>query len=1249
MKKSFYFLLAGLFISSTQAGTITKTFNFYESDLSFFRYENYLIPKLIDRNYKLPTTCEYTNEVGNPYLPIGLYTVLVPANSKVTSVSIVNSERIEIAGEFDILPTPQPQPFSLSTGKPIIIPNDDVYSNSQPYPAKLIDFGNTGDKSGFRLCPIVIYPLQYFPAEKRLLLYKKITIQINYQEHFTEPTFLTPKQKTIFEKEIKSIVINPEDINRFAPTVTRKLRECEYLVITTETLSSSLQPLVNWRTKQGFKAEITTVSHLTASYPGRDVPEKIRNGIIDYYRNRGLIFVVLAGDSQLVQPRLARVVASSYTGNIPSDLYFSDLNGSWDGNRNNIFGEVPGDSIDMYPDVYVGRASIDNVTEGNTFVNKVLTYEKNPVTDYLKKVLLPSVPLFTNYHGRIVNDTIATITPVGWFDANMIDPSGTTPMRDSINNGFHFCHISAHGSETGVGYQNGSLIYNNSAASSQTNGNRLVIVNSIACNAGDFGYGPSDCLAEIIANNPNGGGVAVIMNSRYGWGSPPNFGPSERMDIKFYDFLFNADSFLIGIAHTRSKSIFTSYGLSDAVWRWCIYALNLFGDPAMPMWTEVPQNMICQFPQVVPLGPSNFSVQVNNTSGMPVSRALVSLQKGNEIYVQSYTNNSGFAQIPITPLTPGRLYLTITAHNCYPFEDSILVQSSGAYVSYLRSIINDSIGGNGDGIPNPGEMINLRTWVKNWGNILASNVIGKLRTNSTSATIQDSVKTFGNIPANDSAFTGINGYIFTIAPSCTNAQQVPFRLYCQDALDSIWISYINLRIGTPVLTIKDKIINDQTTGNNNARLDPGETANLLLILRNQGLGNGYNVQATLRSMDSRLVVLDSFGEFGTIYHETTGVNVTNPFTIYASFTISPGTLIPCSLKIMADNNYQRTVGFNIVVGEFRPVDPIPDGPRIPPLYWAYDNTDSLYSERPIYNWIEIKNIGTRLLFDHNDQVRIVELPNTFGTIKFYGQRYNAISVSVDGFIRLGADTTRDYTNSPIPDPDGPAPMIAVNWDDLYHSNTGIGGVYVGYIINPYPPCAMIIEWDSLYYYQATSVRDKFQVIILDSTVTTPTGDNVIIFQYMTANRYTSSTIGIEDPTETIGIQYLLDGMYHPASAGIVPGRAIKFTTSAPMTGNNENYPNMTIINKIFANRPNPFKTQTQIQYSLSKDSKVSLQIFDVSGRLIRTLINRHQTTGIYTVNWDAKNEQGEKVSQGIYFCNLKTETDNSIRKLIVVE
>ncbi|MEO0075132.1 MAG: C25 family cysteine peptidase, partial [candidate division WOR-3 bacterium] len=1129
MKKYICFLL--FIISISFAGSITQTFNFQETDLSFSTYQDYVIPHLANVGYN--------HEVGNPYLPMGVYYVLVPNDAEVTSITIENITSKEIAGEYNVMPTPQSQPLSLIK-QAIVEANPIIYAQNTPYPSELVKYYSTTTKSGYRLAGFVLYPLSYIPTEKKLILHTTITVKINYEQGKVSPINLTTRQREVFEKEIRSIVLNPQDIRRFAPSLHHPDNECNYLIITTEPYVANFQPLAEWRSQMGWRTEIVTVNSLTATYPGRDVQEKIRNGIINYFQNRGLIFVILGGDTPLLPPRIARVVASSYTGNIPCDLYFSDLDGTWDANGNSIFGEVPGDQVDMNPDIYVGRASIDNETEANTFVNKILFYEKTPSTDYLKRILLPSVMLFSqyNYHGRVVNDSIALITPLTWTDRHLIDPPSTTPMRESLNSGFHFCHPAAHGSEVGYYTQSSQAIYLTSDAYAQTNSSRLYILNSIACNSGDFGYS-SECLAEAMMNNPNGGAVATIQNSRYGWGSPPGLGPSEAIDVRFYDFLFNRDSFVIGVAHARSKALFTAQANADPVTRWCVYELNLFGDPAMPMWTDVPQQITAQFPQVVPLGPTNLSIQVSRILGGPVSRALVSVQKGSEVFARGYTDNNGFVNLLIQPMTPGRLYITITAHNCYPYQDSAMVQSNGAYVTYLRAFMNDSARGNGDGIPNPGEGINMQTWVKNWGTLTALNVIGHLRTNHTALQISDSIKSFGTILANDSAYTGINGFEFTIAPTCTNGQNLMMQLYCHDALDSSWISNVFVRVGTPVLTFHSKSIYDPPPANNNSRLDPGEIADLIVTLRNQGYGNGYNVMGYLRSYDSRLVVLDSVGQFGTIMFETTGMNATDRFTLQAASTITPGTQILCSLRVCADGNYEKTVGFTINVGEFRTIDPIPDGPRTPVRYWAYDDIDSLYSQRPVYNWVEIKNIGTRITYTHNDQVRKVPLPAGF-TLRYYGQRYDTISVSVDGFIRLGADTTRDYTNSGIPDPDGPAPMIAVKWDDFRESATGGSGAI--YYYHNQLNNTFIVEWDSVSYYNATTTRDKFQIIFYDSTYTTPTGDNIFILQYMTANLNNSCTVGIEDPTETIGIQYVFDGVYHPAAAGLVNNRAIKFTT-----------------------------------------------------------------------------------------------------------
>ncbi|MEO0083407.1 MAG: C25 family cysteine peptidase [candidate division WOR-3 bacterium] len=1231
-----------LFLQIAQANVITKTFNFSEFDINFDQYNDYIIPNI--------RGLSYNSKVGEPCLPMGIYHVLIPATAEITSIEIEDLESSEIPGTYKVMPVPEYQPISLAK-EPIIIANQDIYNSTSPYPEKIVNYIYTGDKSGYRIASFLLYPIQYLPVPGKLIFHQKINVKIYYQEGKIPPAVtLTPLQKSIFEQEIRSFIINPEDINRFGPPIKRLQNEVNYLIITTDVFSSAFRPLTNWRTKQGFYADILTTSYINTNYPGRDLAEKIRNAIIYYFQNRGLIFVVLGGDVAYVPKRGVYISYGGYTEtSMPCDLYFSDLNRTWDCNNNNTFGEIPGDSVDFYPDVYVGRASISNETQVTTFVNKVLTFEKNPPTDYLKRILLPSVMLFSSYnwHGHIVNDSIAAITPTSWIDRSLIDPASTIPMRDSLNNGFEFCHVAAHGNEVGFYTQTSVAIYTVSSANSQTNGNKLFILNAIACHSGAFDY-TSDCLAEAIMNNPNGGGVATIQNSRYGWGSPPDLGPSEWMDVKFYDFLFNKDSFRIGVAHARSKSIYTANALSSGVWRWCIYELNLFGDPAMPMWTDIPQTIIAQYPQVVPLGPSNLTIQVFNTGMSAINRALVSVQKGTEVYEQAYTDITGTAIIPISPQTPGKLYITITAQNLLPYEDSIIVQASGPYVAYLRATLNDSAIGNNDGIPNPGEEINMQTWVKNWGNMTATNVIGKLRSSDINVTIQDSLKTFGTILANDSAYTGLNGFRFTIAPTCTNGQRLNLQLVCKDNNDSAWTSTILVRVGTPVFVYRDKIICDSGIGNNNGRLDPNETADLIVKLGNIGYGNGYNVIGKLSSYDNRLLVLDSIGFYGTIIHETTSTNALDRFRLYASPQISPGTPVICSLKITADGNFQQMVGFSIIVGEFRQIDPIPDGPRIPVRYWAYDNIDTLYSEHPNYNWVEIKSIGTRLIYSHNDQVRNIPLPSGFGTLRFYGQTYNSISISVDGWIACGFDTTRAYSNTQLPSSAARPAMIAVNWDDYRESNTGgSGAVYWYYNATN---GTLIVEWDSVSYYNASSTRDKFQVIFFDSTYTTPTGDNIFVFQYMTANLTNSSTIGIQDPTCTIGIQSLCNGSYHPASAPLVAGRAIKFTTAQPYSGiSNYDIVDLKPRTDNLISYPNPFANQTTIAYHLGNPTKVKLGIFDIAGKLIKTLINKEQDKGSYKFQWNSKDDNGKKVAKGVYFIKLETDKTTEIKKLILIK
>jgi hypothetical protein len=80
------------------------------------------------------------------------------------------------------------------------------------------------------------------------------------------------------------------------------------------------------------------------------------------------------------------------------------------------------------------------------------------------------------------------------------------------------------------------------------------------------------------------------------------------------------------------------------------------------------------------------------------------------------------------------------------------------------------------------------------------------------------------------------------------------------------------------------------------------------------------------------------------------------------------------------------------------------------------------------------------------------------------------------------------------------------------------------------------------------------------------------------------------------------------------------------------------------NYPNPFNAQTRIDFSLNKPSNVKLELFDIRGAYLATLLDSKKQAGPYSVNWDAS-----KVSSGAYFYRLKTEQGTQSKRMILIK
>ncbi len=85
------------------------------------------------------------------------------------------------------------------------------------------------------------------------------------------------------------------------------------------------------------------------------------------------------------------------------------------------------------------------------------------------------------------------------------------------------------------------------------------------------------------------------------------------------------------------------------------------------------------------------------------------------------------------------------------------------------------------------------------------------------------------------------------------------------------------------------------------------------------------------------------------------------------------------------------------------------------------------------------------------------------------------------------------------------------------------------------------------------------------------------------------------------------------------------------------------------NFPNPFNPTTEIRYDLPQPSQVKIQIFDLQGRLVKTLINKEQPAGHHSVIWDARNSAGHKVSTGLYFYRMQAGSFNQVKRMILLK
>ena len=522
-----------------------------------------------------------------------------------------------------------------------------------------------------------------------------------------------------------------------------------------------------------------------------------------------------------------------------------------------------------------------------------------------------------------------------------------------------------------------------------------------------------------------------------------------------------------------------------------------------------------------------------------------SVEDSDAIFITKLTDSEGRVSFSWDEYQEGELYVTVTKRNYRPHEGSIEINNLDGYAivpDYEN--ISESL--------NPGETINFNIPLSNFGSEPISNIQANLNSSSDLVNIIDSESLYSNIDVDQNSVG--DGFSLELSPEAIFDDNLNLVLDVSYNNDN-WTFYIPMSVSSPKIDINSYAVVDGS-------VEPDSSADMSLEVQNNGDVAIEGLTAEMISPTNLISISNSNIEYGNIGIGEIGSS-NDDFSLSFSEQIFKGTIIPLEIKFTSSNGYSRSEYLNLTIGEVDRSDPL--GPDLYG-YYIYDSGDTNYDLAPIYEWIEIDpnyggdGIDLNLSDNGNgngatNSTGSIDLPFTFN---FYGEPYDQISISTNGWIALGRTDLLSFRNYPIPGAGGPSPMIAAFWDDMKTSSSG--DVFYKIIdIGPNEQ-SIIIEWSDMRTYDNNSDED-FQAILYPNP-NSETGDGDIKIQYKTFNNTSDgyypeggtpthgcyATIGIENKYGNEGLQYTYNNEYPPAAMPLFNNKAILITTELPDFG-----------------------------------------------------------------------------------------------------
>lgn len=604
-----------------------------------------------------------TNSVpADPELPYGMAQVLLPMGHTVEGFTYETGAEHDLGCGYVLKQCPHPE-TPTEPGEP----EQDQFLGD--FPTEAAELISVQVAKGYSIAIFKLYPVVYSYGDGGLAYYNSITLTV--QTHPSPTPVETFRANDVDARYVSGQVDNPAMMASYAPAVlslaTLPVAYHDYVIITDSALLSDFQVLGAWKASKGLSPHIETVGAIDITYSSLSTrAERIRAFIKDCYNQWGTQYVLLGGDVSII-PSVGlygsvQGKTTTYTDvDIPGDIYYGALDGTWDADGDKIYGEPitlsSADEADYFYEVAIGRAPVETAAEAQAFVAKTIAFESG---SYPQTCALLGGKLDNWTWGGDHMDELPSYLPVSFLctKAYERDSTASTPAYTSaLDGGALVVSEFSHGSPDEMG----GFFKRSDCASLSSSVHGLLFTQGCYVASfdnrwwdGGFGtggngladeYDTSDSLAEQLVYNASGP-FACIGNSRYGWYVPgATSGASQQFNKEFYDAVFNEKITSVGRALVDAKLDNVASAATVDTFRWSYFGLNLLGDPETPL-----------------MAPATLDVTI--------SALQASVAKGGTFPLQVTLTNTGFSDV------------AIGAEHTLPFPPAVLVP-----LIYVRPLV----------------------------------------------------------------------------------------------------------------------------------------------------------------------------------------------------------------------------------------------------------------------------------------------------------------------------------------------------------------------------------------------------------------------------------------------------------------------------------------------------------------------------------------------------------------------------------